>query len=69
MADKEFTITHTQGEVYLNNAGRAVNGYRVDFVIPAFNEGMAVQVESLKPDVVTAAILEVVNQRKALANL
>lgn len=69
MAEKIFTITRTIPTVYLDKAGKAVNGYQVTFDLYEFDETHDLDVPSLDPTTVQAAIDKFIIQRRALAKL
>jgi hypothetical protein len=64
-----FQITATQPFTYLDQNKQLVNGYRVFFFIPEFNENHEVHVPSLDKVVVKAAIDKIFRQRKDLSTL
>lgn len=66
-SNKPYKVIQTQPWTYLDPAGSPVNGQRVTFIIPEFDETHFVFVRSLNPAVVDTAILEFVAQRKQLA--
>jgi len=64
-----FVIVLRQPTTYLDKGGEAISGYRIRFDVPAFDEIHEVQVASLDPKIVKAAINEVVDQIEATNKL
>ena len=64
-----FTIQRTQPAVYLDNAGNAVNGFKVTVYYPEFDETQFIEVPTLDPATVNAEATKLYEQRKALADL
>jgi hypothetical protein len=62
----EYEVIRTQPYTYLDDTGRVVNGFRVDFRITAYDEVHTVNTNSLSQGVVGPAIDKVVKDRKAL---
>lgn len=60
----DYEIVNTQPYTYLDETGRVVNGYRVNFRILSYNEVHFVNVPALSA--APAAILQVISERKAL---
>jgi hypothetical protein len=66
MVDK-YVITGTQPYTYLDGTRSVVEGFRVFFHLPAFDEAHYVQVPSLNKDTVKNAIEARVKQREDLS--
>ena len=64
-----FVVERTQPTVYLDKAGRPVQGYAVYVLLTEFDELHEVRVPSLSPDIVQAAVELLLEQRAALAAL
>ena len=62
----EYTILGTQPYTYQDRTRQIVNGYRVDFVITAYDETHYVLVPTLTKATVDQAISTVIADRKAL---
>lgn len=63
----EYTIIQTQPWTYLDRVGQVVNGFRVSFEITKFGEVHFIEVPSLAPTVVQAAINQLVSDRKNIS--
>jgi len=64
-----YTITLTQPQTYLDNAGQPVNGFRVDFTIAEFDEGHSINVPKQDPAEIDRRIKALIADRKKLASL
>lgn len=69
MGNNAYRVMATQSISYIDQGGSLVNGYKVFFEITEFRETHSVQVPTLDPPVVQAAIQAVVTHRKALSAL
>jgi hypothetical protein len=65
----DFKITSTQPYHYQDETMRVVDGYRVFFFLPAYDETHYVLVPSLNPETVKKAIAAVLADRKNLATI
>lgn len=65
----EYTIMSVRPSVFLDKAGNPVNGYDVEFFIPAFDEIHHVKVGKRDPKAVEAEIAKELAFRKSLAEL
>jgi hypothetical protein len=63
----DYNIVSTQPYTYLDETSQVVEGYRVYFNIPEFNETHFVQVPNLNPDTVSKAITGIITDRKNLS--
>ena len=64
-----YYIESTQSTIYLDKAGRAVNGYLVYVYLKDYDEVHEMRVKSLSADVVVEAAEALVEQRDAIAEL
>jgi len=64
-----YQVTNTIPEVYLDQYGKAVNGYKVSFLIPSLNEPHTVNVPRLDAVEIRRAIEVLITEREKLANL
>lgn len=67
MAD--FQIENTQNTLYLDKGGQPVNGYRIRVRLLQWDELHDINVPSLDPPIVAAAVQKLIEQRTALDNL
>jgi hypothetical protein len=67
MAD--YVIEHTQPTVYTDNKGSAVSGFLITVTFPDFDETHEVRVPKLDKETVKAAVEELLEQRRAIADL
>jgi len=65
----EYTVQSTVPTVYLDKAGKAVQGYLVYVYFHEFDEVHQVNTPSLSPTLVKAAAEALLKDRKALVNL
>ena len=65
----EYSVTSTQPYHYQDETMRVVDGYRVFFYLPAYNETHYVLVSSLNPETVKKAITKVIADRKSLSTI
>ena len=65
----EYRVTSTQKYHYQDETMRVVDGYRVYFYLPAYDETHYVLVPSLNPETVKKAIAAVLADRKNLATI
>jgi len=63
---EEYKVTHTQPYTYQTPEMRLVNGYRVYFVVLAYNETFYVDVPIMDKSVIDKAIAPIVQGRKAI---
>ena len=63
----DYNIISTQPYSYLDETNNVVDGYRVYFNIPEFEESHFVNVPSLKPVTVQKAITALVKDRKSIS--
>ncbi len=63
----DYNIVSTQPYTYLDETSQVVEGYRVYFHLPEFNETHFVQVPNLNPATVSSAIEGIVTDRKKLS--
>jgi hypothetical protein len=66
---KLYTIDHTSPTVYLDKAGKVVNGYQVTVVLTGFDETHLVNVPTLDKTVVKDAITKLLTDRNSLSDL
>jgi hypothetical protein len=66
---KLYEVQGTANTVYIDKSGQAINGYNVRVLAIEFDEVHVIQVTSLAPDVVKAAIESLLANRRALADL
>jgi len=64
-----YRIERTQPTVYLDKGGRPVQGFTVYVMLTDFDEVHEVNVPSLNPTVVGAAVEELLTYRTALSQL
>jgi len=64
-----YRVERTQPTVYLDKGGRPVQGFTVYVLLTGFDEVHEVNVASLNPDVVGAAVEELLTYRVALSQL
>lgn len=67
MAD--YVVERVQPTVYLDKSGNPVNGFVVFVAFPEFDETFTVNVPSIDPKTVKAAVEALLTQRRALAEL
>lgn len=63
----DYTVISTQPYTYLDTTGQVIDGFRVFFEIPAFEETHFVQVPNLNPATVDKAAQALVDDRKNIA--
>ena len=61
-----FHILQTQNTLYLDRGGQPINGYRLRVELTEFDEVLDINVPSLDPPVVEAAIMSLIDQRRKL---
>jgi hypothetical protein len=66
---QDYRVVSTQKYSYLDETNRVVDGYRVFFFLPGFDETHSVNVPSIAPDTVKAAISKVVADRIAISKI
>jgi hypothetical protein len=64
-----YTVTGTTPEVYIDNSGQAINGFRVSFTIHEFDEGHFLNVPKQDPVEIDRRIKGLIADRKKLAAL
>lgn len=64
-----YKIESTQNTLYIDQGGRPINGYLVRVMLNGFNEIHEINVPDLNPETVNRAIMRLLEQREALANL
>lgn len=64
-----YSIDHTAPTVYLDKFGKVVNGFQVSVTLLDFNEAHLLNVPTLEPDTVKAAIKKLLDDRNSLASL
>ena len=64
-----YVVERTQPTVYLDKAGRPVQGFAVYVLLTDFDELHEVRVPSLSPDAVQVAVELLLGQRTALTAL
>lgn len=64
-----YSITATLPQVYLDNAGQPVSGFRVDFTLTDFDEGHSLNVPKLDTADIDRRIKLLIADRKKLASL
>lgn len=67
--EREFVVEKTSDTVYLDEGNNPVTGFQVQIRLVAFGELHTLNVPNLKPDTVTAAAQEILEDRQALADL
>ncbi len=63
----DYNVTSTQPYTYLDDTGQVVDGYKVFFSIPEFDETHFVLVKSLTPTIVNKAIKALVADRNSIS--
>jgi hypothetical protein len=66
MAQETYKITGTQPYVYLDQNGKVIHGYKVNFNIIKFEEIHSIEVPTLDPAGVKTKIDKIVSDRNAL---
>ena len=69
MPEINYKITRTVPTVYLDSMDKAVNGYTVTLELPEYGETHTLNVHSLDPVMVEAAIKQLITWRVALSKL
>jgi hypothetical protein len=64
-----YQVTNAIPEVYLDQFGKAVNGYKVSFVIPSLNEPHTVYVPRLDAVEIRRAIEVLITEREKLTTM
>jgi hypothetical protein len=67
MAD--FKVGHVERRVYRDRNGKVIDGFAVRVVIPEFDEEPEINVPSMDPETVREAIVNYLDNRRALAAL
>jgi hypothetical protein len=62
----EYEVISTQPYTYLDDTGKVISGYRINFRILAYDEVHFVNASSLAAAVVGPAVSKVVSDRKSL---
>lgn len=65
----DFRVVSTQKYHYQDDTNRLIDGYRVFFFLPAFDETHYVLVPTLNPETVKKAISAVIADRKNIATI
>jgi len=65
----EYRVVSTQKYHYQDETSRVVDGYRVFFYLTAYDETHYVLVPNIGPDIVKKAILQVLADRKSIAQI
>jgi hypothetical protein len=65
----KYIVTRTEPTIYINDRGKAVNGYVIYAYLPEFNETHEVRVERLDAESIKAILNSLYQSRVALTNL
>lgn len=65
----KYQVTRVQNTVYLDNAGKAVQGFTVSVALPELAETIDIKVPSIDAKIVAAEIDTLITNREALSKL